>query len=93
MPVLSQMGSIPIPWFNAKNSGGTMEYVQLKNDGGRNMVKTLVILFTIQGNTNLVENRWEIYDQYVGRACTTVQTERFILAYPYNLEMSYIEKK
>lgn len=56
------------------------------------MVKTLVILFAIQGNTSLVEDRWAIYDQYVGRACTTVQTERFILAYPYNLEMCYIEK-
>ncbi len=56
------------------------------------MVKTLVLLSVIQGNINLVGNRWEIYDQYVGRACTTVQTERFILAYPYNLEMSYIQK-
>jgi hypothetical protein len=56
------------------------------------MVKTLVFLFVIQGNANIIENRWAIYDQYVGRACTTVQTERFILAYPYNLEMSYIQR-
>lgn len=56
------------------------------------MVKTLVFLFVIQGNANIIENRWDIYDQYVGRACTTVQTERFILAYPYNLEMSYIQR-
>lgn len=55
------------------------------------MLKTLVILASMQGNLNLVD-RYALYDQVVAEACITVETELFILAYPYNLPMTYIKR-
>lgn len=57
------------------------------------MVKTLVFLFAIQGSANIIENRWDIYDQYFGQVCEADdETARLILYYPQNKQMCYIQK-
>jgi hypothetical protein len=55
------------------------------------MVKILIMLLTIQGEVSNT-TRWAILDQYVGRACATLEVERFVTVYPQTEPMCYIQR-